>query len=90
MNLVRPPFIENCAVQDTLIMSKDISALELLSTNTGAHSGQITPIPKDACLQVCGRGFNERTIKVRWQDRLCFVFLQDVDVEPAEVAHQPL
>jgi len=85
MNIRPYAFSESYAVQGTLTTPKDISALELISTNNEKHSGQITPIPKNACLQVCGHGFNERTIKVRWQGRLCFVFLQDV--EPVETSH---
>jgi hypothetical protein len=71
------------SVQETLTVSKEISALELISTNNGARSRKITPVPKGACLQVCGHGFNERTIQVRWEGKLCYVFLQDV--EPVEV-----
>ena len=82
MNIKSPFLSERNARQGTLTLSKEISALELVSTNNGAHAGKITPVPKGACLQVCGSGFNERTIKVRWEGRLCFVFLQDV--EPVE------
>lgn len=61
-------------------MPDNIAALELFPADPGIHSGQITVIPKDACLQVCGVGFNDRTIKVRWDNRLCYVFLQDVSL----------
>ena len=69
-------------VQQTITVLNEISALELISNISGSHSRQITPVPKGACLQVCGQGYNERTIQVRWEGRLCFVFLQDV--EPAD------
>jgi hypothetical protein len=58
--------------------SKDIFALELVPASNGSHSGGVRRVPKGANLQVCGNGFNERTIQVRWEGRLCFVFLQDV------------
>jgi hypothetical protein len=64
--------------QGSLTISKDIFALELLPTHGGAHSGGVRRVPKGAYLQVCGQGFNDRTIQVRWEGRLCFVFLQDV------------
>jgi hypothetical protein len=66
-------------VDGSLKIPKEISALEILSTNTGVRSGQITAIPKNTYVQVCGRGFNERTIQVRWNERLCYVFLQDIE-----------
>jgi len=75
-------------VQETLTVSKEISALELISTNNGARSRKITPVPKGACLQVCGHGFNERTIQVYWEDKLCYVFLQDI--EPLGVFNKSL
>jgi hypothetical protein len=67
----------------TAIVSKEIAALELLPTHNGAHAGRITPVPQGTCLEVCGRGFTERTIQVRWEGRLGFVFLQDVDLREA-------
>ena len=68
-----------------LTISKDIFALELLPASGGSHSGGVRRVPKGAYLQVCGQGFNDRTIQVRWEGRLCFVFLQDV--RPADVAY---
>jgi hypothetical protein len=88
MNYNSQPISKYYADQETLTLSKEISALELISTNNGARSGKITPVPKGACLQVCGYGFNERTIQVHWEGRICYVFLQDV--EPMEVFDKPL
>jgi hypothetical protein len=73
---------EYSAVPGLLTAPKAISALERLPTHNGAHAGRITPVPEGTRLQVCGRGFNERTIQVRWDGRQGFVFLQDV--EPVE------
>jgi hypothetical protein len=67
----------------TVTVSKDIAALELLPTRNGAHTGRITPVPQGTCLEVCGHGFTERTIRVRWEGRLGFVFLQDVNLMEA-------
>ncbi len=81
MNIHLPSLPESVLRQRTFTVSKEISALELRPDSSGSYSGGITPVPKGACLKVCGQGFNERTIQVRWDGRLCFVFLQDV--EPA-------
>jgi hypothetical protein len=67
----------------TVTVSKDIVAFELLPACNGTHVGRITPVPQGTCLEVCGHGFTERTIQVRWEDRLGFVFLQDVDLREA-------
>ena len=67
--------------------SKDIFALELVPASNGSHSGGVRRVPKGAYLQVCGNGFNERTVQVRWEGRLCFVFLQDVGPLESAYAH---
>jgi hypothetical protein len=76
-------FPESLPLLRTLTVSQDIAALELLPTHRGSHSGRITPVPKGARFEVCGPGFTERTIQVRWEGRLCFVFLQDVELVPS-------
>jgi len=40
----------------------------------------ITQLPEGAELELCGEGFNERTVRVRWAEGFYFVFLQDLDV----------
>ena len=79
MNVNSQSIPEYHTVQETLTVPKELSALELIATSNGTRSRQFTPVPKGACLQVCGHGFNERTVKVHWEGRLCYVFLQDVE-----------
>jgi hypothetical protein len=40
--------------------------------------GPITQLPQAARLQVCGMGFNDLTVKVWWEGRYYFVFLEDL------------
>src|SRR3982751_6078283 len=73
------PNSDSLSAQRTIIVSQEIAALELLPTSSGAHAGCLTPVPQGTRLEVCGRGFTERTIQVRWEGRLGFIFLQDVE-----------
>jgi hypothetical protein len=46
--------------------------------------GAISHLPEGAELEFCGDGFNESTLKVRWEGQFYFVFLQDIAiVDPA-------
>jgi hypothetical protein len=45
--------------------------------------GGITKLPKGAQLQIWAKGFNERTVKVKWKDSFYFVFLQDLESDLA-------
>jgi hypothetical protein len=68
----------------TVTAPKDLVALELLPTCNGTHTGRIAPVPQGTRLEICGQGFTDRTIQVRWeQGRLGFVFLQDVELREA-------
>ncbi|MBV9264632.1 MAG: hypothetical protein JO061_00540 [Acidobacteriaceae bacterium] len=73
-------FIPECVtVQATITAPKEISALELVPTATGARLGHIASLPKGTRLEICGGGFNERTVKARCQGHFYFVFLQDIE-----------
>jgi hypothetical protein len=66
--------------ETTYQLSSAIAAFEIIS-GEGANQrlGPVCRLPQGACLEVCGDGFNERTIKVRCGYRCYFVFLQDLD-----------
>jgi hypothetical protein len=71
--------------ETTYLLSEDISAFEIISGQTagqaeGERFGPICRLPQAACLEVCGDGFNDRTVKVRYAHRSYFVFLQDLDL----------
>ena len=65
-----------------LCLAKNIAAIQVLPALTGHEPrlGMITQLPQGAELHVCGEGFNERTVRVRWAEGFYFVFLQDIEV----------
>jgi hypothetical protein len=76
-------FIPECVVvQETITAPKEISAIELIRSDSGARLGHIAAVPGGSQLEICGSGFNQRTVKVRWNDRFFFVFLQDLGWPP--------
>ncbi len=64
------------------MLRKDVSALEIVRRKDAkGHFGVIAQITKGSRLELCGSGFNERTYKVRFENRLFFVFSQDLGFE---------
>ncbi len=73
---------EPVSTESTITLRKDVSALELVRReNETGYFGVLSLISKGSNLEICGTGFNERTYKVRWQNRLFFVFQQDLGFE---------
>jgi len=65
--------------EDTRLTHRRISAIQLVVGEEGdKRLGAIVQIPKDARLETCGDGFNEHTVKVRWQGLSYFVFRDDL------------
>jgi hypothetical protein len=61
-------------------LSRTIAAVNICKGEDGAaRMGLIAQLPKGAGVEICGEGFNERTLKVRWGDRFYFVFSQDIN-----------
>lgn len=70
-------------ISSSITLSKIIAAINIRETEDGhMRLGLIAQLPTGAQLEVCGEGFNERTLKVRWEDRFYFVFVQDVQAVP--------
>jgi hypothetical protein len=68
------------SIPSPVTLSKVIAAINIRETEDGhMRMGLISQLPQGAELQICGEGFNERTIKVRWGERLYFVFVQDIE-----------
>jgi hypothetical protein len=42
--------------------------------------GTISHIPTGSQIFICGDGFNERTVKISWQNESYFAFREDVNV----------
>lgn len=71
-------------MEPTITLKKDVSALEIVRRkNASGPFGAPAQISKGSRLEICGTGFNERTLRVRFQDRLFFVFRQDLGFEPS-------
>jgi hypothetical protein len=71
--------------QTTFTLAQRISAIQLVATERGqARLGTITQLPPSARVNLCGDGFNERTVKVKYQDCFYFVFRQDLLVSTSQ------
>ena len=82
MNNTDHPFsIPKCdAVEQTVRLEKDISAIELEPGENGeAKLGRITPLLRGTKLDICGAGFNDRTVRARAYGRYYFIFRQDIE-----------
>ncbi len=63
------------------ILPNKISGIQLLTTaDAPGRVGIITQLPQSAQLEVCGEGFDDRTVKVRWLNSFYFVFRQDLEI----------
>lgn len=73
-------FIPECVtIQATITVQKDISALEIIPAEGAARLGQLVPLKKGSHLEICGKGFNGRTVKARCDGRFFFIFLRDLE-----------
>jgi hypothetical protein len=65
-------------------LSRPIAAFEAGTFPDGSdRSGRVSVLPEGAALETCGSGFNCRSLKVRCDGSLFFVFLRDLE-EQAE------
>lgn len=63
-------------------LSDDVSAIELVRIENGkARLGPVLKIPQGAEIHFCGEGFNNQTLKVRWENQFFFVFLEDLKAQ---------
>ncbi len=62
-------------------LHREISAIQVMpsSGESGSGLGPVTRLPSGAMVQACGPGFDNQTLKVRFQGQLYFVFLQDLE-----------
>lgn len=62
-------------------LSKNIAAIELEMAESGkARLGPVLQLPNGSLLDVCGDGFNERTVKIRSNGKYYFVFRSDLGI----------
>lgn len=67
-----------CPGQQARILPARISAIQVLPGQE--RHGLVTQLPQSADLEICGDGFNDRTVKVRWHDSFYFVFRDDLEI----------
>ena len=67
------------SAEATYRLSKEIPGMQLVPVAGGARLGPILRIPKGATIEAFGEGFNERTLKIRYQGSFYFVFLSDLE-----------
>ncbi|MBV9267210.1 MAG: hypothetical protein JO061_13655 [Acidobacteriaceae bacterium] len=59
--------------------SRRCCAMHLVMEKDGtSHMGLLTQITPDASLEICGDGFNDKTVKVRLGDQFYIVFREDL------------
>ena len=70
--------------RNTYTLPRNISAIQALPASEGAERlGTILQLPAGTQVRICGDGFNDRTVKVLWEGGLFFVFLEDLETNPA-------
>jgi hypothetical protein len=64
---------------ESYTLSRRIPAVQLVQIEgPKAQLGPLVQLPKGAQLDLCGDGFDERTVKVRCDTSFYFVFLEDL------------
>lgn len=71
-------------VESVVRLSRSISGVQLEpGLDPGrARLGEIKTLPGGATVEICGLGYNEKTIKIRCEDEFFFVFQADLNPEP--------
>jgi hypothetical protein len=67
-------------VERRISVNNSISAVQLIGSegHGSPKLGLLSQLGPGSILEVCGQGFNERTVKVRCNDLFYFVFRQDI------------
>ena len=63
----------------TLSLLAAISAIEFLTKGGTSSLGMISELPARTTLELCGDGFNDRTVKVRVSGWFFYVFWEDIE-----------
>lgn len=81
MNMCMPlPASDTPSSTKSYQLWKSIAVIRVIANEEGdLHYGGISELPKGAEVDLCGGGFNERTVKVHWRGEFFFVFLQDLE-----------
>lgn len=72
---------------DRIWLTRTISAIQLLpAEDGGAKLGLLSQLGPGLGVEICGTGFDERTVKVRSSDHYYFVFLEDLNSQRVAAA----
>jgi hypothetical protein len=64
-------------------LPREISAIQVLTAPEGqARMGLIVSIPEGSEVELCGIGFNNRTVRICWQGAYYFTFRDDLAARP--------
>jgi hypothetical protein len=77
--IVTPSTFSNPPLAMQITVSRNIAAIQIERAEDGQEKlGVISQLPQGAALDICGEGFNSRTVKVGWRGQHYFVFIQDL------------
>lgn len=62
-----------------LLLSKPICAIQFTSSKGDGERGGVTELAAGTPVEICGAGFNQRTLSISANDRRYFVFIRDLD-----------
>jgi hypothetical protein len=70
------------------LLRKPIYAIQLVpkSGSKAAKLGLMLQLPMGSTVEICGIGFNERTVKVRANDLCYFVFTEELESQRSSAA----
>ena len=67
--------------QKARVLPKVISGIQVISAEDGrSRLGMVAQLPQNAQLEICGEGFDDRTVQVRWLNADYVVFRQDLEI----------
>jgi hypothetical protein len=69
-------------------LARAVSAIQIVRREDGSERlGLLSQLAAGTCVEICGGGFNERTLKVCLRDQYYyFVFLEDLEVPKIKAA----
>lgn len=71
----------------TYVLPRNLSAIQVIADGLGRiRMGTILQLPEGAEVEVCGEGFNDRTMKITWEGGFYYIFIEDVEAGKAPFA----
>lgn len=73
------PIRDQAKAEQAYEVPHNIAAIEVIGPGQdGIRLGAVMQLPSCTRVEICGRGFNERTVKIRSNGHYYFVFWQDL------------